>query len=82
MFFLCHLTSELFHGRVWHENSRFSAPMAVVSQHKNIFVNDFVILHDSNMGPTVAKILKFYQKVRYSTRLVADMIPTFCFVFL
>ena len=57
---------EIFHGRVWHSEEKFLSPMVITSSNKHIFVNDFVTLSLPNLGVTIAKVLKFFQKVSCS----------------
>lgn len=54
------LNRELFHARRWH--SDFQAPM-IVHNSRHIYVSDFIYFQHRNLGPTVGKVLKFFQKV-------------------
>ena len=55
--------SEVFHGQEWHNEAKYLSPTFVLSD-KVLFVHDFVTFTHPVLGSTVAKLLKFFQKVR------------------
>ena len=54
--------SELYHGRVWHNDLRFQA-LTVMLNGQTIYLGDFV-LTNYEKNQVVAKTKRFYQKVR------------------
>lgn len=55
------LYSELYHAKRWHKD--FAAVMTVFND-INIFVNDFVMYHSSEIGDTIGKVIKIFKKVK------------------
>ena len=54
--------SELYHGRRWHEDSRFKVYMAEVNGY-HVYVGDVVEFIHPEHGVHMAKILHFYEGV-------------------
>ena len=55
---------EMYHGRRWNSDERFTAPMAIIPTGECIFVNDIVGINYGPVGVVLASVAKFFHKVR------------------
>ena len=55
-------SSEVYHGRMWHNDPRFKTHMAEVNGF-HVYVGDMIEFIHPQHGVLLGKLLKFYQKV-------------------